>query len=164
MVGKLSRIRVSSVTRTLPPRTSVGTLKSTRTSTRFPRTSRSRTVKALPFLLVTHAPAHAHDQPRNSAFVFTQELRSFRKSLQHSHEHVHDSDEPVPLAGRIRSAATSFRTVSTSRHAAHSSAEPRAISRKRARSTVGEFPISFCDVQGETGRSAIELIFCSCFS
>src|ERR1044071_8474299 len=43
MVGRLSRIRVSSVTRTLPPRTSVGTLKSTRTSTRFPRTSRSRT-------------------------------------------------------------------------------------------------------------------------
>src|SRR4029453_3562440 len=43
MVGRLSRIRVSSVTRTLPPRTSVGTLKSTRISTRFPRTSRSRT-------------------------------------------------------------------------------------------------------------------------
>src|SRR6478609_4689826 len=43
MVGRLSRIRVSSVTRILPPRTSVGTLKSTRTSTRFPRTSRSRT-------------------------------------------------------------------------------------------------------------------------
>src|SRR5262249_24711010 len=43
MVGRLSRMRVSSVTRTLPPRTSVGTLKSTRTSTRFPRTSRSRT-------------------------------------------------------------------------------------------------------------------------
>src|SRR5262245_1366865 len=41
MVGRLSRIRVSSVTRTLPLRTSVGTLKSTRTSTRFPRTSRS---------------------------------------------------------------------------------------------------------------------------
>src|ERR1043166_915144 len=44
MVGKLSRIRVSSVTRTLPPRISVGTLKSTRTSARFPRTSRSRRV------------------------------------------------------------------------------------------------------------------------
>src|SRR5262245_39158881 len=44
MVGRLSRIRVSSVTRTLPLRTSVGTLKSTRTSTRFPRTSRSRRV------------------------------------------------------------------------------------------------------------------------
>src|SRR4249919_1539522 len=43
MVGRLSRIRVSSVTRILPPRTSVGTLKSTRTNTRFPRTSRSRT-------------------------------------------------------------------------------------------------------------------------
>src|SRR4029077_12762430 len=43
MVGRLSRIRVSSATRILPPRTSVGTLKSTRTSTRFPRTSRSRT-------------------------------------------------------------------------------------------------------------------------
>src|SRR2546430_8829179 len=44
MVGRLSRIRVSSVTRIFPPRTSVGTLKSTRISTRFPRTSRSRTV------------------------------------------------------------------------------------------------------------------------
>src|ERR1700745_2133918 len=43
MVGRLSRIRVSSVTRTLPLRTSVGTLKSTRTSTPFRRTSRSRT-------------------------------------------------------------------------------------------------------------------------
>src|SRR5215470_11175421 len=43
MVGRLSRIRVSSVIRTLPLRTSVGTLKSTRTSTRLPRTSRSRT-------------------------------------------------------------------------------------------------------------------------
>src|SRR5207245_10395523 len=39
---RLSRIRVSSVTRILRPRVSVGTLKSTRTNTRFPRTSRSR--------------------------------------------------------------------------------------------------------------------------
>src|SRR4029077_4785112 len=43
MVCRLSRIRGSSGTRILPPRTSVGTLKSTRTSTRFPRTPRSRT-------------------------------------------------------------------------------------------------------------------------
>src|SRR5215831_532744 len=50
MVGRLSRIRVSSVTRTLPPRTSVGTLKSTRTSTRFPRTSRSRRVSFIEVL------------------------------------------------------------------------------------------------------------------
>src|SRR2546421_3204564 len=46
----------------------------------------------------------------------------------------------LSLAGRIRSAATSFRTASTSRHAAHSSAEPRAISRKRVRSTVENLP------------------------
>src|SRR5947208_16301391 len=31
---------------------------------------------------------------RVKSFVFTQELRSSRKSLYHSHEHVHDSDEP----------------------------------------------------------------------
>src|SRR5439155_8165972 len=43
MVGRLSRIRVSSVMRTFPPRISVGTLKSTRTRTCLPRTSRSRT-------------------------------------------------------------------------------------------------------------------------
>src|SRR6266487_4587112 len=43
MVGKLARMRVSSVIRISPPRTSIGTLKSTRTNTRFPRTSKSRT-------------------------------------------------------------------------------------------------------------------------
>src|ERR1041385_5521800 len=42
MVGKFSRIRVSSVITIFPSRSSVGTLKSTRTSTRCPRTSRSR--------------------------------------------------------------------------------------------------------------------------
>src|SRR4029453_3116534 len=31
---------------------------------------------------------------RVKSLVFTQELRSSRKSLQHSHEHIHDSDEP----------------------------------------------------------------------
>src|SRR6516165_4972128 len=56
MVGRLSRIRVSSVTRILPLRTSVGTLKSTRTSTRFPRTSKSRRVS---FAISNRAPARA---------------------------------------------------------------------------------------------------------
>src|SRR5206468_591438 len=36
---------------------------------------------------------------RVKSFVFTQELCSSRKSLQHSHEHVHDSDEPF-LGGK----------------------------------------------------------------
>src|ERR1041385_3690670 len=44
MVGRLSRIRVSSVIAISPCRSSVGTLKSTRTSTRCPLTSRSRRV------------------------------------------------------------------------------------------------------------------------
>src|SRR5882762_7679524 len=61
MVGRLSRIRVSSVTRFLPPGTSVGTLKSTRTSTRFPRTSRSRT-ESLPIFI--RAPARARNRAR----------------------------------------------------------------------------------------------------
>src|SRR5438105_13454385 len=56
MVGKVSRILVSSVTRTLPPRTSIGTLKSTRTSTRFPRTSTSRRVS---FAILTLTLARA---------------------------------------------------------------------------------------------------------
>src|ERR1700747_1896812 len=43
IVGRLSRIRVSSVIRIFPSISSVGTLKSTRTSTRRPFTSRSRT-------------------------------------------------------------------------------------------------------------------------
>src|SRR5438445_9347998 len=89
MVGRVSRIRVSSVILILPPRSSVGTLKSTRTSTRFPRTSRSRTeslgIIYFCSLIIIN---------RVKSFVFTQELRSSRKSLQHSHEHVHDSDEP----------------------------------------------------------------------
>src|ERR1043165_4389149 len=42
MVGRLSRMRVSSVIAIFPSRSSVGTLKSTRTRTRRPRTSRSR--------------------------------------------------------------------------------------------------------------------------
>src|SRR6266436_5999982 len=53
MVGRLSRIRVSSVTLILPPRTSVGTLKSTRSSTRFPRTSKSSTES---FAIILGAP------------------------------------------------------------------------------------------------------------
>src|ERR1700759_2807917 len=43
IVGRLSRIRVSSVIRIFSPISSVGTLKSTRTRTRRPFTSRSRT-------------------------------------------------------------------------------------------------------------------------
>src|ERR1700738_2637316 len=43
IVGRLSRIRVSSVIRMFPSISSVGTLKSTRTRTRRPFTSRSRT-------------------------------------------------------------------------------------------------------------------------
>src|SRR5271170_3762435 len=42
-VGRLSRIRVSSVIRIFPSISSVGTLKSTRNKTRRPFTSRSRT-------------------------------------------------------------------------------------------------------------------------
>src|SRR6266478_179856 len=42
MVGKLFRMRVSSVIPIFPACSSIGTLKSTRTSTRLPRTSRSR--------------------------------------------------------------------------------------------------------------------------
>src|SRR5438128_8457660 len=52
MVGRLSRMRVSSVMRIFPPRISVGTLKSTRTRTRFPRTSRSRSISFAILLLV----------------------------------------------------------------------------------------------------------------
>ena len=43
MVGSDSRMRVSSVMTICPSFSSVGTLKSTRTSTRFPETSRSLT-------------------------------------------------------------------------------------------------------------------------
>src|SRR3954469_21933541 len=92
MVGRLSRIRVSSVTRTLPPRTSVGTLKSTRTSTRFPRTSRSRTES---FVIFTPArdqpPAHAQSRKVLRLHVRTSLVQKISSA---SHEHVHDSDEP----------------------------------------------------------------------
>src|SRR5262249_18344105 len=93
MVGKLSRIRVSSVTRTLPPRTSVGTLKSTRTSTRFPRTSRSRT-ESFAIFTPSPAPTHAPDRARSCKVLrLHARIPLAQKIFQHSHEHVHDADE-----------------------------------------------------------------------
>src|ERR1700730_1682104 len=88
-------MRVSSVISIFPSRSSIGTLKSTRTSTRLPRTSMSRTVS---LGIIPRAPArnraHARAMLRRIArFLFTQELRSSRKPLQHSHQHVNYSDE-----------------------------------------------------------------------
>src|SRR6266550_9297795 len=153
MVGRLSRIRVSSVTRTLPPRTSVGTLKSTRTSTRFPRTSRSRTesfaiillLLLLVLMLMLLLPLN-----RVKSFVFTQELCSSRKSLQHSHEHVHDSDEPF-LGGK--DPLTSDKLSHRKHIEAGSTLERCTASDFQKASAInrGELAISFCDIQGETG-------------
>src|SRR5215472_5304733 len=82
MVGRLSRIRVSSVTRTLPPRTSVGTLKSTRTRTRFPRTSRSRTVS---FIGVLESWSNGVAPGRISLFHHSR-TPLFRLVSQHFHQ------------------------------------------------------------------------------
>src|SRR6266480_8085328 len=73
MVGKLARMRVSSVIRISPPRTSIGTLKSTRTSTRFPRTSKSRTA-SFGILLVLMIVLD-----EICCFIFAQNFCSFRK-------------------------------------------------------------------------------------
>src|SRR5919106_2267929 len=94
MVGRLSRIRVSSVTRTLPPRTSVGTLKSTRTSTRFPRTSRSRTVSfaiITPTLLLMLLLVIVLDWIH--CLVFAQHIRTVRKFAKQPNKHLDDSRE-----------------------------------------------------------------------
>src|SRR5215475_1003461 len=87
MVGRLSRIRVSSVTRTLPLRTSVGTLKSTRTSTRFPRTSRSWRVSfaiSLVLLLVIDWIC---------GLFFAQKICACGKFPKQSNEHLHDPSQ-----------------------------------------------------------------------
>src|SRR5205823_9881351 len=62
IVGSDARIRVSSVSTILPSRASTGTLKSTRTRTRFPRTSRSCRVS---FMASAHAPARARARNRD---------------------------------------------------------------------------------------------------
>src|SRR5206468_11378934 len=77
---------------------------------------------------------------RIDSFVLTQELRTSRKPLEHSHKHFNDSHELLFRGGTIRSAAMSLRATSTSRHAAHSSAEPRAISKNLDRSASENFP------------------------
>src|SRR5437867_12780488 len=144
MVGRLSRIRVSSVIRILPPRPSVGTLKSTRTSTRFPRTSRSRTES---LGIIYSCSCSMIIINRVKSFVFTQELRSSRKSLQHSHEHIHDSDEPFlggkdPLTSDKLSHRKDIEAGSTlERGTASDFQKASAIHR-------GELAISFCDIQG----------------
>src|SRR6266487_152666 len=103
MVGKLARMRVSSVIRISPPRTSIGTLKSTRTNTRFPRTSKSRSVSfgiLLVLLLVLVLMIMLMLMlllmivlVRICSFILTQELRALRKPFEHSHEHVNDAHE-----------------------------------------------------------------------
>src|SRR6516162_9116734 len=64
MLAKLSRIRVSSVTRILAARVSTGTLKSTRINTRLPRTSRSRNES---FAIIIRAPARARNRARQNS-------------------------------------------------------------------------------------------------
>src|SRR6266480_2249539 len=99
MVSKLARMRVSSVIRISPPRTSIGTLKSTRTNTRFPRTSKSRSVSfgillVLPLVLVIMLMLLLMIVlVRIYSFILTQELRALRKPFEHSHEHVNDAHE-----------------------------------------------------------------------
>src|SRR5882724_4700972 len=89
MVGRLARMRVSSVMRTFLPRISVGTLKSTRTRTRLPRTSRSRRVSfgiLLLFLLVIVIVLG-----EMCCFVFPQHVSPLRKLAKQSNGHLHNS-------------------------------------------------------------------------
>src|SRR6476646_10602990 len=74
MVGRLSRIRVSSVIAIFPSRSSVGTLKSTRTRTRRPRTSRSRRESFVIPLM---------DEGRFQSCFSPTFLRLFPEQLQH---------------------------------------------------------------------------------
>src|SRR6266480_4457853 len=79
MVGKLARMRVSSVIRISPPRTSIGTLKSTRTNTRFPRTSKSRTESFGILLVLMIMIVIVLDEICCLCFIFAQNFCSFRK-------------------------------------------------------------------------------------
>src|SRR6266576_6775463 len=99
MVGRLARMRVSSVMRTFLPRVSVGTLKSTRTRTRFPRTSRSRRVSfgiLLVLLLVIVLVLG-----EICCFVFPQQVSPLRKLAKQSNEHLHNSRELFLLSGDL---------------------------------------------------------------
>src|SRR5437870_13872612 len=64
-------------------------------------------------------------------------------------------------------AAASVKRFATrkSKHAAHSSAEPRAKSRKPATVCYGELAVSLSNIERHACRSAIQLIFyCGCRS
>src|SRR5204863_422058 len=90
MLAKLSRIRVSSVTRILPPRVSTGTLKSTRINTRLPRTSRSRKQS------LAISPTPARDQSKFSCFDHEQEHEQDTLFPQHFHQ-FHAAVAVAPL-------------------------------------------------------------------
>src|SRR6266567_894126 len=91
MVGRLARMRVSSVMRTFLPRVSIGTLKSTRTRTRFPRTSRSRSVSfaiLLPLVfavvLVLEECSHTiseNDYANVTKCLFSQKFEQFHATV-----------------------------------------------------------------------------------
>src|SRR5690242_3734932 len=74
-----------------PSRSSVGTLKSTRTRTRFPRTSRSRMVSLGILLLLLLVTVLVLDS--KAPFPFPQHISPFRKPPQHSDQHLHQPDE-----------------------------------------------------------------------
>src|SRR6266566_8531779 len=99
MVGRLPRIRVSSVMRTFPPRISVGTLKSTRNRTRFPRTSRSRSVSFAILLMLLLVLVIVLGEVW--CFVFPQNFCSFRKLAKQYNEHMNNSRELFLLSGDL---------------------------------------------------------------
>src|SRR5438067_826905 len=87
---------------------------------------------------------------RVKSFVFTQKFRSSRKSLQHSHEHVHDSNEP--FLGR-KDLFSSNKLSHLKHIEACSTLQRRTASDFQKASTInrGELAISFCDIQGDAG-------------
>src|SRR5438045_1066499 len=82
-------MRVSSVMSILPSCSSIDTLKSTRTSTRLPRTSRSRS-ESLAILVVLLLVIVLDGICR---FIVAQTLRAIRKLAEKADKHLHDSRE-----------------------------------------------------------------------
>src|SRR6266536_2003535 len=133
MVGRLARMRVSSVMRTFLPRISVGTLKSTRTRTRLPRTSRSRSASFDILLVLLLVIVIVLDEI--CCFVLPQHVSPLRKLAKQSNEHLHNSRKLFLLSGDLLLAGefSHAQNIQTSRafqrRAARHFQKPRAISR-----------------------------------
>src|SRR5204863_1593216 len=117
------------------------------------RAHRDHEVKASSFLLVIMLLLMII-LVRICSFLLTQELRSPGKSLQHSHKHVNYSNESFFCGNN------SLYSDELSHHKHVETCS--ALKGGTTSDFIRELPISLGNIERQTRRRAIDLVFCSC--